>query len=89
MKPLIQKAIKNGAVILDVRSPGEFAEGHYKGSINIPVQVLDQNLNQLDTNKEIIVCCAAGGRSAVAAAILKARGFSFILDAGSWTNLSG
>ena len=65
--------IKNGAVILDVRSKGEFESGHIKGAINIPVDQLRNNLNKLkDKNKAIITCCASGMRSASAKSILKA-----------------
>ena len=55
---------KNGAIILDVRSPAEYAGGHIEGSKNIPVDKLKGNLNFLnDKNKAIITCCASGMRS--------------------------
>ena len=51
--------VKNGALIVDVRSKGEFAGGHIKGSINIPLDQLQNNLGKLkDKNKTIITCCA-------------------------------
>ena len=53
--------MKNGALILDVRSPGEFSTGNIKGSINIPVDSLKANLGKLkDKNRVIITCCASG-----------------------------
>ena len=55
--------VKNGALIVDVRSKGEFAGGQIKGSINIPVDQLQNNLGKLkDKNKTIITCCASGMR---------------------------
>ena len=51
--------VNNGAVILDVRSAMEFASGHIKNAINIPVENLSSNLSKLPSkNKTIITCCA-------------------------------
>ena len=58
--------IKNGAIIVDVRSKGEFEGGHLKGSINIPLNRLGENLSKLKKDKPIITCCASGARSASA-----------------------
>ena len=67
--------VKDGAIIIDVRSKGEFDGGHIKGSINIPVDALANNLSKLkDKNKTIITCCASGMRSAVAKNTLTAKG---------------
>ena len=67
--------VKEGALIVDVRSTSEYAGGHIKGSINIPLTSLNQNLSKLK-NKEavIITCCASGMRSASAKSMLKANG---------------
>lgn len=77
-----------GAVILDVRTPQEFASGHAPGAINIPVDVLPQKLKQLDKSKPIITCCASGMRSGSAASILKANGFDQVVNGGPWQNLN-
>lgn len=59
--------VKQGVTIIDVRSKGEYAGGHIKGSVNIPVDQLRNNLSKLkDKNKPIITCCASGMRSASA-----------------------
>lgn len=80
--------VKNGAIILDVRSKGEFAGGHIKGSINISVDVLPRNLTQLkDKNNTIITCCASGMRSASAKSILKSNGYLNVHNGGSWNGL--
>ena len=53
--------VKQGAIILDVRSKDEYAGGHIKGSINISVDQLSNNLSNLkDNTKPIITCCASG-----------------------------
>ena len=80
--------VKQGAIILDVRSKSEYADGHIKGSINISVDTLRNNLGKLkDKNKPIITCCASGMRSAQAKSILKANGFSEVHNGGGWSNL--
>lgn len=79
---------KKGAIILDVRSKGEYAGGHIKGSINIPVDQLSNNLNKLkDKNKPVITCCASGMRSASAKSILKSNGFAEVYNGGGWYSL--
>ena len=60
--------MQQGAIIIDVRSKGEFDGGHIKGALNLPLDQLQNNLSKLkDKNKLIITCCASGMRSASAA----------------------
>ncbi len=70
----------NNFVVLDVRTPEEFIGplGKVESSINIPVQVLDQRINELEKfkDKEIIVICRTQNRSAVAVEYLKKAGFN-------------
>jgi rhodanese-related sulfurtransferase len=80
--------LKQGATILDVRSKSEFAVGHIKGSLNIPVDRLGNNFQKLnDKHKPIITCCASGMRSASAKKILKANGFTNVHNGGGWMSL--
>lgn len=80
---------KNGAIILDVRSAGEYASGSIKGSINIPVDSLGKNLAKLkDKNKVIITCCASGMRSGMAKSMLKNNGYTQVYNGGSWFSLN-
>lgn len=79
--------IENGAVILDVRTSGEYAGGHIKGSINIPVQALGSQMSKLKKDKPIITCCASGMRSGSARSMLQSAGFKEVYNAGSWFNL--
>jgi phage shock protein E len=81
--------MKNGAIILDVRSKAEFESGHIKGAINIPVDQLSNNLNNLkDKNKPIITCCASGMRSASAKTILRSKGYTEVYNGGGWHSLN-
>ena len=80
--------VRNGATILDVRSKSEYAGGHIKGSINISVDTLRNNLGKLkDKNKPIITCCASGMRSASAKSILTANGYTQVYNGGGWYSL--
>ena len=80
--------VKKGAVIIDVRTKGEYAGGHIKGSINIPLDQLRSNLAKLkDKNKPIITCCASGMRSASAKSLLKASGYKEVYNGGGWGSL--
>jgi rhodanese-related sulfurtransferase len=80
--------VKNGAIILDVRSKDEFDGGHVDGAINIPLDVLPVNLSKLG-NKDtyIITCCMSGGRSSVAKSALSALGFTNVHNGGGWHSL--
>jgi phage shock protein E len=80
--------VKQGATILDVRSKGEYAGGHIKGSINISVDELSSHLDKLkDKNKTIITCCASGMRSASAKNILTSNGYTNVHNGGGWSSL--
>lgn len=81
--------LKEGAVILDVRSKGEYDGGHIKNSVNIPVDQLQGNLSKLkDKNKPVITCCASGIRSASAKSILQNNGYKNVYNGGGWTSLN-
>jgi len=83
-----KQLINDGAIVLDVRSKGEFQGGHIKGSLNIPVDELRNNLSKLkDKEKVIITCCASGMRSRSAKGILEANGYQKVYNGGAWTSL--
>ena len=61
---MIEELIKQGSTIVDVRTPGEFMGGHVVGSINIPLQEIEQRIDELTALKQpLVLCCASGGRS--------------------------
>lgn len=78
--------VEKGAVLVDVRTEQEFQSGHIEGAINIPVQVLEQRLSELPKDKEIVVYCRSGQRSARAQKMLKASGFTQVFDMGGMGN---
>jgi phage shock protein E len=79
----IQKALQSGALVIDVRSPQEYASGHFSTAINIPYDQIEQRLRELgeDKNRPIVLYCYAGIRSAPAERILRANGFVSIINA--------
>jgi phage shock protein E len=82
-----KQLLKEGAVIVDVRTKGEYQSGHIKGSLNIPVDSLSNNVSKLKKDKPVITCCASGMRSASAKSILKSNGFEQVYNGGSWNSL--
>lgn len=71
----LPELLLRGAVVVDVRSPSEFAMGAAPQSINIPLDTLEGRMGELDSSRPIILCCASGNRASRAASLLKARGF--------------
>jgi rhodanese-related sulfurtransferase len=86
IKNKIPLLLKNGAILIDVRSKDEFLSGHNPQSINIPLDELNKESNKLDKDKIILLCCASGTRSGMALGILKKNGFKNVKNAGSWGN---
>jgi rhodanese-related sulfurtransferase len=79
--------VQNGAVIIDVRSPQEFDNGHIKGSKNIPVNIIQREVNSIKKmGKPIITVCQSGARSGMAKGILKNAGIE-VYNGGSWYGL--
>lgn len=83
----IKEFIDKGAIIIDVRTPGEFQGGHIKGSKNIPLNTLGNQIESIKKfNKPVIACCASGMRSAQATSILKNNGIE-VINGGGWSSL--
>ena len=71
------------AVIIDVRTPQEFAAGHVDGAINLPYdQISFVSVGKLDKKADVLVYCRSGGRSAIARDTLHKLGFAKVHDAG-------
>lgn len=75
------------AKVIDVRSPMEFNFGHVDGAVNIPLETIAARLEELrDYTETLVLCCASGGRSAMACQFLAQKGFDNLYDAGPWQN---
>lgn len=84
----LTEAIRNGAFLVDVRTPGEFASGSVAGAVNIPLDWIASRLDELKNKKTIIVFCRSGNRSSQAKSILERNGFSNVLDGGTWGHVA-
>lgn len=78
---LIERVKNNDWMLIDVRSPEEFAEGHIPGAVNMPYDAIDDYINELEGNKEkpIIVYCRSGRRAKLAMKVLEALEFSEVM----------
>lgn len=86
--PDLAQLIKEGAVIVDVRSKAEYSTGHVKGSINIPLEQVGASVDKLKSHKHIITCCRSGTRSGMAKRTLQAKGLQNVVNGGSWQNVN-
>ncbi len=75
--------IEEGALLVDVRTPGEFAGGSVKGAINIPLSDLAHQLSKFKGKKSIVVFCRSGNRSSQAKSILEQHGFQNVINGGT------
>lgn len=78
----VQLAKQQGTVILDVRTPEEFAEGRLTGAVLLPVAELSRRVNELPKDKRtpVLVYCAAGSRSQDACRFLTEQGYTSVHD---------
>ena len=84
-----KQLIADGAIILDVRTPGEFRGGHARGAINMPLNTRHEYINkQKNKDRVIITCCASGMRSGSAKSMLQKAGFAHVYNADPWNNLN-
>lgn len=85
---LARRLVAAGALLIDVRTPSEYAERHLDGAINIPVDDLVDRSNEVETftrgdkAKPIVVYCGAGRRAARAKTVLLAKGYSRVTNLG-------
>jgi rhodanese-related sulfurtransferase len=80
---MVTAKIKAGARVVDVRTEDEFMDEAYPGAVNIPVGALQARMRELEPKeKPVVLYCASGARSALAAKILKASGWTDVINAG-------
>jgi len=84
----VSEYLQNDAVVIDVRTPAEFADGHVEGSINIPLNIVANKIETIRKyNKQVITCCRSGARSGTAANILNNNGIDSI-NGGPWQSVA-
>jgi phage shock protein E len=85
--------IAKGAVVIDVRTPAEYAGGHLDASTNVPIEDLPQRLPDVDQlvggdkSKPVVVHCARGGRAQKAKTQLEAAGYTNVVNGGGYDDL--
>jgi rhodanese-related sulfurtransferase len=78
---------RQGALLVDVRSAGEFASVHAPGTINIPLTELSRRLAEIPKSSPVVLCCASGTRSGMAKMLLIKHGYTQVHNIGSWSKL--
>ena len=81
-----RRHLREGALLVDVRTPGEFAAGSVKGAINVPLSELPGAMTKHcpDKNRVLLLHCQSGGRSGVAAVKLRSAGYTQVFNVGSF-----
>lgn len=79
--------VNDGAFLVDVRTPVEFAEGNVKGSVNIPLDQVQNQLAKFKAKENIVVFCRSGNRSGQAKSILEQNGFKNVTNGGTWQDI--
>lgn len=77
--PALQEALSQGATVIDVRTPQEYAGGNRAKSVNIPLDQIEKQMDKIKKLKQpIVACCASGMRSATACNILRRHGIQAV-----------
>ncbi|AOW22063.1 rhodanese-like domain-containing protein [Urechidicola croceus] len=84
----IQEYLKKGAVVIDVRTVAEYADGHVEGSHNIVLDTIPHNVEKIKAfGKPIIAVCRSGARSGSATQFLNDEGLD-VINGGPWQNVA-
>ena len=83
----LKSLINEGAFLVDVRTPGEFADGHVRGSVNIPLDITKE-IAKFKDKKNIIVFCRSGNRSGMAKSLLEQQGITNVVNGGTWQHVA-
>ncbi|HET6563235.1 MAG TPA: rhodanese-like domain-containing protein [Marmoricola sp.] len=78
----LESALADGAVLVDVRQPQEYAEAHVPGAVLVPMQELVSRIGELDKEQPVYLICRVGSRSAAVAEFLVAQGYDAVNVAG-------
>ena len=73
--------------IVDVRTTEEFSNSRVEGSVNIPLNLVPENIKTLKKMQPLVLCCAAGVRSGQAMEFLKFNGMNQVYNGGSWQDV--
>lgn len=86
-QPDFKELVRQGALLLDVRTKEEYESGHIKGAKNVPVADLGYASDKFKKDRAVITCCRSGARSKMAQGLLRKKGFQKVYNGGAWTKL--
>jgi phage shock protein E len=84
---VLKEKVKNGALIIDVRRSDEYASGHIEGAKHYPLLSIEQKMGKLPEDRDVVVYCLSGMRSARAVSILKGNGFTRVFNGGGYARV--
>jgi rhodanese-related sulfurtransferase len=84
----LKQEIENGAFLVDVREPSEFASGSAKNAVNIPLGTIPSKIEEFKGKNAVVVFCRSGNRSAHAKHILEQNGIKNVINGGTWQNVA-
>lgn len=84
----LRNIIKDGAYLVDVRTKAEYESGNVKGSVNIPLDQIQQNIAKFKNKKNVVVFCRSGMRATQTKAVLQQNGIGNVVNAGTWQNVN-
>jgi phage shock protein E len=87
----VERLLDDGARVVDVRTPEEFADGHLEGAVNIDVQADDfaDRVGELAREESYVVYCASGNRATGAVETMAGLGFTDVVNGGGYDDLAG
>lgn len=90
IKPAVNltELVEKGAMLVDVRTTSEFAQGSVPGAINIPLDSISSKLHAFENAKAVIVFCASGMRSSQAKLILQKNEINNVINGGTWQKVN-
>ena len=84
----IRQAMREGAVVIDLRTAYEYDQGHVPRSLNIPIDRIRANIDRIrGLNKPVILCCSSGSHCWEAAGILRDAGITRVINGGNWQSV--
>lgn len=84
----LRSLIQQGAFLVDVRTPGEYADGSAPGAVNIPLDSISRRIGEFRDKPAIIVFCRSGSRSEQAKMLLQSHGIPAVHNGGTWLQVS-
>lgn len=84
----IKQEVAKGALMVDVRTPEEFATGSVKGAINIPLNEVESRINEFKGKPSVVVFCRSGNRSGQAKEILESNGIKNVINGINTDNMN-